>query len=201
MTPVCSQGFLYGQFDGGSLKCIDMQTGFTNWASASTTFNRGGTILVDNTLVSLTENGWLVLAEAKTNAYVELGRFLAIPNAAYNSSYNKCWNSPAVCDGRIYVRSTAYAACFDLSIPDLKLDPPSLVAPGQMEVTVRTVTGSPVSAERMGNIGLWTSPDLGVPLLQWSKLGNTPVLSNGVVLFQGIDMGVTERRYFVIHEP
>jgi outer membrane protein assembly factor BamB len=122
MTPVAYQGYLYGQFgiqqfDANTttqLKCIDMATGAVKWSTNN--FGHGGTLLVDNHLLIITERGDLVLANPNPNAYTEMGRFLAIPG--YNGDNNKCWTAPAVADGRVYVRSTAWGACFDLSVPD-----------------------------------------------------------------------------------
>jgi hypothetical protein len=123
MTPVCYQGYIYGQFGTAVsscyLECIDMRTGELKWATYN--FGMGGTLLVDNHLLILTEYGDLVLAEANPSAYTEVARFQAIPDY---SAYNRCWNSPAVADGRVYVRSTSYGAVFDLSVNDT---PPSLV--------------------------------------------------------------------------
>ena len=122
MTPVCYQGYLYGQFGTAVstpyLDCIDMQTGEIKWSVYG--FGLGGTLLVDNHLLILTADGNLVLAEPNSTAYTEVARFQAIPGY---SSANRCWNSPAVADGRVYVRSTAYGACFDLSV---NVSPPSL---------------------------------------------------------------------------
>ena len=60
MTPVCYQGFLYGQFGiqsfdspSAQLKCIEMRTGTVKWSV--TGFGRGATILVDDHILSVTE--------------------------------------------------------------------------------------------------------------------------------------------------
>src|SRR5204863_3915285 len=129
MTPVARDGFLYGQFGiqsfdsvNAQLKCVEMRTGVVKWSVNG--FGRCATLLVDDQLVSLTERGDLVLVKPATNAYTELARFTAIPN--YSDPTNKCWNAPAVSDGHVYVRSTAFVANFDLSVPALKFDPPRL---------------------------------------------------------------------------
>src|SRR6185503_17939548 len=115
MTPVAREGFLYGEVGSESynsqLKCIDVRTGAVKWSAPG--FGRGATVLVDDHLVPVTEFGQLVLVKPMTNAYTELARFTAIPG--YHDFTNKCWNAPAVSDGRLFVRSTAFVACFDLS--------------------------------------------------------------------------------------
>src|SRR5205814_336152 len=141
MTPVAYQGFLYGQFGiqtfdspNAQLKCIDMRTGTVKWSVDG--YGRCGTLLVDNNLLVLTERGELVLVIPNPNSYTEVGRFLAIPG--YFGDTNKCWNSPAVADGRVYVRSTSFGACFDFSIPNLKFDTPRRLTANRVQLTVRT---------------------------------------------------------------
>src|SRR4030095_6834442 len=97
MTPIAYQGFLYGQFGvqssdspSAQLKCVDMLTGAVKWSADG--FGRAATLLVDGQVVAVTERGSLVLARADTNSYVELGRFLAIPN--YFADTNKCSKPP-----------------------------------------------------------------------------------------------------------
>jgi len=206
MTPVAFQGFLYGefgiqQFDGTprtQLKCIEMRTGAVKWSVDN--FGHGGLVLADNNLVVVTEPGELVLVQPNTNSYVELGRFLAIPN--YNGDTNKCWNSPAVADGRVYVRSTAFGACFDLSMPPLlKLDPPSRTPPNKFQLTIRTIDGTPIDSNRLAAMELHASTNLAQSLSSWPKLTNNLLLSNGVANVTNIDGSFSRARFFIISEP
>ena len=203
MTPVCSQGFLYGQFGvlqfdspTAQLKCIDMRTGAVKWSADG--FGRSGTLLVDNHLLSTTEKGQLVLSQPNTNAYAELGRFLAIPS--YSDPTNKCWNVPAVADGRVYVRSTAYVAAFDFSVPDLKLDLPRLVAADKLELTIRTVTGAPVDSNRLSGMEVRTTGNLAPGFTQWNPLTNRLVLTNGVVRIGDVDSGAQPSGFYNVRE-
>ncbi len=204
MTPVAFQGFLYGQFGVGGfdspsaqLDCIDMRTGAMKWSAGG--FGRGGTLLVDNLLLALTETGCLVLAQPNTNAYTELGRFLAIPN--YYPDTNKCCNSPAVADGRVYVRSTSSGACYDLSVPDLKLDPPQPLAANKFQLTVRTSNGTAMNSNRVATLEVRASTNLALLPSVWPKLTNNLVLTNGVVLVTNLDGTVSSRRFFITSEP
>jgi outer membrane protein assembly factor BamB len=204
MTPVCYQGFLYGQFGVGSfdsvnaqLKCVEMRTGAVKWSAPN--FGRGATILADNHLLSITERGQLVLIRPNTNAYTELGRFLAIPN--YSDPTNKCWNSPAVSDGRVFVRSTAFAACYDLSVPALKLDAPEFVAPDTLRLTVRTVNGSAVDSNRVGSIEVRAATNVAQPAAEWSPLTNSLMLTNGVLRMDNVDASMQPWRFFNVNEP
>jgi hypothetical protein len=118
MTPVIYQGYLYGQFGtttyvASPLNCIELETGNLMWSTNN--FGMGGTILVNNYLLTLTEDGQLVLSVPNPSAYTELARFRAFQFTA--DSPGKCWNSPAYSNGRIYARSTTGGICVDVSVP------------------------------------------------------------------------------------
>jgi outer membrane protein assembly factor BamB len=203
MTPVCHDGFLYGQFGvqsfdsvNAQLKCVEMRTGIVKWSING--FGRGATLLVDGGLLVLTEKGELVLANVNTNAYVEVARCLAIP--FWNSATNKCWNSPAVCDGRVFVRSTSTVACYDFSSPALKLEVLQPISPGRLQLMIRTVNGAPVSADRFASVDLLASDDFAQPLANWTRLTNPMVLTNGVIRIDGVDSDVRQQRFFIVGE-
>jgi hypothetical protein len=180
MTPVCHHGYLYGHFGASGFapfKCISMETGAERWSIDG--FGRSGTLLVNDHIVALTEDGMLVLVQPTPEAYVELGRFQAVTG--------KCWNSPAVCDGRVYVRSTSLAACYDLSTSKLKLERPRLLDGGGLELTITTANGSPLSTNRLPGIGVLATSSLEVPVAQWTKLTNALVLTNGSVHVAPLD--------------
>jgi hypothetical protein len=178
------------------LKCIDLRTGEVKWSVND--FGRGAAVLVNNHVVSLTEKGELVLVKADPSAYTEVARFLAIPN--YNGDTNKCWNGPAVSDGRIYLRSTYSVACFDFSVPALRLDLPQRVAPDRLQLTLRTVNGSPLASNRLAGLEVRTTTNLAQEVSDWPKLTNTLVLSNGVAVTEFEDVPGPER-YFILAEP
>ncbi len=205
MTPIACQGYLFGVFGiqfydftpATQLKCIDMRTGEVKWSVDN--FGHGGTMLVDNNLVVITEMGDLVLVKPDPNVYTELGRFQAIPG--YNQDTNKCWNSPAIADGRVYVRSTSFLACYDLSVPNLKLDPPQLAAANKFQLTARTSNGSAIDSNRFARIEFHTSTNPALPLTQWTRLTNGIVLTNGTVRATNVDARGFNRRFFIVSEP
>jgi outer membrane protein assembly factor BamB len=203
MTPVARDGFLYGQFGiqsfdsvNAQLKCVEMRTGLVKWSVDG--FGRCATLLVDDNLVSLTERGDLVLVKPVTNAYTELARFKAIPN--YHDFTNKCWNAPAVSDGRLYIRSTAFVASFDLSVPSLKFDVPRLAAPNAIDLAIRTVTGAPLSSNRFTNLEVRATANPSLAVTQWNKLTNSLVLTSGVVRVTNVLTGTNSQRYFIVNE-
>lgn len=204
MTPVVHDGFLYGQFGiqtfdsaNAQLTCVEMRTGVVKWRTAG--FGRCMTVLVDDHLVSLTERGDLVLVKPATNAYTELARFRAIPN--YHDFTNKCWNGPAVQDGRLFVRSSAFVALFDLSEPALKLDGPTFVAPDRFDLSIVTANGAPVASSRLTNIEVRATADLGLAFTQWNRLTNPLVLTGGVIRLQNVGTGTESQRFFNVGEP
>jgi hypothetical protein len=109
-TPVCKDGYLYGmmtfkKFATGPLKCVELKTGTVKWEQPG--FGAGNVVLAGNTLVALADDGQVTLVEATPLEYKELGRTKAIQG--------KCWSTPALSNGRLYVRSTKETACLDLA--------------------------------------------------------------------------------------
>ncbi len=199
MTPVCHNGFLYGPFGSAAnspLKCIEMATGTQKWSVNN--FGRGEVLLVNSQILGLTERGALVLIEPNPNAYTELARFQAIQG--FSSDANKCWNAPAVADGRVYVRSTANAAAYDLSVPDLKLDSPQIGPANQLQFTLRTTSGTPVNTNRLTTLEVRATTNLSLAPASWPKLTNALVWTNGVVQLTNVDAG-SGQRFFIVSEP
>jgi outer membrane protein assembly factor BamB len=109
-TPVCKGGYLYGMFSfkkfaTGPLKCVELATGKVQWEQPG--FGAGNVILVNEQLLALTDFGELVVVAAKPDAYQEVARAKVVTG--------KCWSTPAVSGGRIYVRSTKEGVCLDVS--------------------------------------------------------------------------------------
>jgi len=200
MTPVVHEGFLYGPFGiqifdtvNAQLKCVELRTGNVKWSVNG--FGRAASLLFDQHLLTLTERGQLVLSRPDTNAHVELNRFQAIPG--YSDPTNKCWNMPAIADGRVYVRSSAFVAAFDMSIASLRLDPPQMPSPGQWRVTARTVDGTDIASNRVKSLSLRMGTNLTHPVSQWTSLTNG-VLTNGRLRYENLPAGPA--RYFILNE-
>lgn len=108
-TPVLKDGYLYGMFSFkkygvGPMKCVELATGAVKWEQPG--FGAGQVILVGDKVLALADDGQLVVVQADPSGYKELARFQAVAG--------KCWSSPALSNGRIYVRSTKEGACFEL---------------------------------------------------------------------------------------
>lgn len=106
-TPVAKDGFVYGLFGHASygkapLACVELATGEEKWSQAG--FGPGGVILAGGQLIVLADDGELVKAKASPGSYTELGRFDALDG--------KCWSTPALSGGKLFVRSTTERACY-----------------------------------------------------------------------------------------
>lgn len=199
MTPVCHNGFIYGQFGDKNyvtspLNCIEMETGAVRWSTNN--FGQGGAILVDNTLLTLTEAGELVLSRPDPDAYTELARY---PAFTFTSAQpGKCWNSPAVADGRIYARSTRGGVAIDVSVPPLRMLAPQRTAGNRLRLWIGTTTGAAIDASRLAGMEVRHTVNPALPLAAWPKLTNTLVLSGAQVRVDDVDDGPT--RYFLAAE-
>ena len=101
---VYHEGHCYG-FDGNRLACMDAATGERLWRGP----RHGGQVLLIaemGMLLVLNEAGEVVLVQAAPDEYHEIAKFKAIDG--------KTWNHPVVAHGRLFVRNSDEAACFEL---------------------------------------------------------------------------------------
>ena len=108
-TPVQKDGYLYGmisykKFGTGPLKCVDVKSGAVKWEQPG--FGAGNVVLAGDYLIALSDAGDVVIVKASPESYQELARTKAVQG--------KCWSTPALSNGRLYVRSTKEGACLDL---------------------------------------------------------------------------------------
>jgi len=135
-TPVLNNGYLYGiygqQGPGVSLRCIDFTTGATMWRQSGVGTG-GGVLFVTGHVLVLTEDGNLLLVKPDAAAYAEVARYRALDGLS-NSIPGlevRCWNVPAISDGRIYVRSTTEAVCLDVAVATPPTNRPPLAPANQ----------------------------------------------------------------------
>ncbi len=103
-SPVADdRGNLYG-LDEGVLVCLDPETGGRKWRGSR--YDHGQLLRAGGLLLIQAEDGDLALAEANGERFRELGRFPALGGHT--------WNTPALADGRAYVRNDQVMACYDL---------------------------------------------------------------------------------------
>lgn len=99
-SPVVIGGHVYGvDAQGGDrdskLKCLDLKTGKVVWQSPAA--STGSLIAADGKLIWLTGAGELVVVEATPAGYRELARAQV--------TGGKCWTSPVLANGKVYVRN------------------------------------------------------------------------------------------------
>ncbi len=197
-TPVHYQGFLYGLYGAASpgqnpLKCVNIMTGEEVWSHSG--FGPGGVLLVDGTLMVLSDKGVLVLVEPDPTQYKEIARTQAVTG--------KSWNVPAVSNGRVYVRSINEAACLDLSVPapkPLTVQDPIRLADGSVRFDIAPTDGVAIDASRLGAIEVFTTTNLSTGPTSWFRLSAPLFLTNGVVRWEDATLGNTPERYFRVQE-
>jgi outer membrane protein assembly factor BamB len=107
-TPVLKDGFMYGMFQfkeygKGPVKCVELATGEVKWTKEG--FGPGHVILIGNEVVALSDAGEIVRFSATSKEYKEVSRQKVLDG--------KCWTTPSVSGGRLFVRSTKEAACLE----------------------------------------------------------------------------------------
>src|SRR5262249_1263606 len=97
---------LYG-FDGQFLTCVNLEDGKRKWKARG--YGNGQVLLLadQNLLLVLSETGFVALVEAVPGSHKEFGRFQALSG--------KTWNHPVVAHGKLFVRNSEEAACFQLN--------------------------------------------------------------------------------------
>lgn len=107
-TPVVKDGYMYGMFQfkeygKGPVKCVNIATGEVKWTKEG--FGPGHVVLMGNEVVALSDAGEIVRFAAEPSAYKELSRQKVLEG--------KCWTTPSISGGRLFVRSTKEAACLE----------------------------------------------------------------------------------------
>lgn len=95
--------YVYG-LDEGMLSCLNLKDGKRLWKQGR--YGYGQMLLVEDKLLILSEEGDVVLVPATPEPPRELARLHAIDG--------KTWNHPVLSRGRLLVRNSDEAACFDL---------------------------------------------------------------------------------------
>jgi outer membrane protein assembly factor BamB len=108
VSPLISGGYVYAV--GGqrvAMRCVDLQTGATRWEQPFGSADYSSPVLADGKLVAVLDNGGsLRLIEATPDQYRELAK---TPMKITR------FTTPAVSDGRVYVRLVDAVACYDLT--------------------------------------------------------------------------------------
>jgi outer membrane protein assembly factor BamB len=200
-TPVIVGGHVYGLFGQGSIsfRCVNATNGVETWPTSgpgapATGFGYGSVIAVGGRVLALTERGTLVLVAPNPAAYTEVGRYRALTNTT-----TKCWNAPAVSNGRIYVRSTLEAVSLDVSVPPLALTA-ATASDDLFRLTIGTTNGAPVDAGRAARVQVLATADPGAAGTNWVQVTNRSVLTNGQIIVDDPLPAGAGRRFYQTRE-
>lgn len=196
-TPVHYKGHLYGMYGQSiiTLKCVNLADGAEKWSLDGFQNDDGSVIVAGDKLLVLKETGDLYLMEPNPAAYTELARLKPLSG--------KCWNVPAVSDGRLYIRSTTEAVCLDVAMkapPPLRL---SSTAPGPASgflLSIRNEDGTPLNSSRAAAIDIFATTDLFTNLGSWENVTASGVFTNGQLLLEDKGSADRSRRFFRIEE-
>lgn len=99
------EGTIYGPDDSKQLRAADLATGKVLWRVPD--FGKGTVILAGKRLIGLSEGGEAIVLEARAEGPIELARAKVIAG--------RCWVSPALANGLLYVRNNdGMLVCLDL---------------------------------------------------------------------------------------
>lgn len=102
-SAVQRDGFVFG-LDEGVLTCLNLETGKRNWKRGR--YGYGQILLVGSHLLILAEDGHIELVKADPEQYEQVAEFQAIEG--------QTWNHPALVRGKLFVRNSEEAACYEL---------------------------------------------------------------------------------------
>ena len=127
---------LFG-FDNATLRCVAVKDGSLCWSQRG--FGKGSLVACEDRLFVLGDQGMLALVEATPEDYREWGRVQALQD--------RCWTSPSLSDGRLYVRNLDTLACYDVSSVELR--PPRSLATGGPGDAESAETEAPATVEEL----------------------------------------------------
>ncbi len=104
---VLHKGHVYG-FDDKIMACVDPATGDRVWKGGRYGYGQLVLLADQDVLLVLSERGDVALVEAKLDGHQELARFHAMDG--------KAWSHPVVAHGKLFVRNSAEAVCYQLSL-------------------------------------------------------------------------------------
>jgi outer membrane protein assembly factor BamB len=107
-SPVIHEGHVYSVGNKAQIVCVELATGKTAWLQRERTGEYASPVVADGKLLHVLDKGFCMI-EASPNAYKLLGK-VAITSV-------RC-TSPAIVQGRLYLRMKDGVACFDLRKPE-----------------------------------------------------------------------------------
>jgi outer membrane protein assembly factor BamB len=106
-SPVRHGEHIYGLDETRDLTCLSLRTGQAVWRQPG--FLKGTLLRVDDHLIVLGEQGKLALIDATPKGYREL--------AKARPFRGRCWTTPVLADGRLFLRDQQQVMCLDVRKP------------------------------------------------------------------------------------
>ena len=161
-------------------------------------------LFVTGHVLVLTEDGNLLLVKPDSAAYNEAARYRALDGSSNSiPGIVRCWNVPAISNGRIYARSTYEAVCLDVGVAaplPLKLFSTLTSGAAPFQLLIGNADGSPLDTNRAANIEVFASTDLTLGLSGWIKLNRSLTLTNGRLSLDDPQSPATAQRFFRVEE-
>ncbi|MBK9137882.1 MAG: PQQ-binding-like beta-propeller repeat protein [Verrucomicrobia bacterium] len=197
-TAVAKDGHVYGLYGqalhySAPLKCVDLATGAEKWSQDG--FGLGATLLVNDRILALTESGEIVVVEPDPTGYRERARFQAVNGRA--------WNSPAIANGRLFVRGTTEMAAYDVSLPapkPLRLGAVERLADSALRFRVTSADGQPITPDRLGQIRVLRAGALAASGSDWQAQPAKLTGRDGAVVVEVAIQSVAAEAYFRVVE-
>lgn len=115
-TPIESDGYLYGSSGyhapEAELRCVEWKTGKVMWSQPG--LGRCSLLLVDNTLVCLSEDGSLRLVKPSPQKYEELAKWELSGTDGKPILPYPSWAAPALSNGLLYLEGANLLVCLRL---------------------------------------------------------------------------------------
>lgn len=115
-TPIEHKGYLYGSSgyhtEEAELRCVEWKTGRMMWSEPN--MGRSSLLLVDDTLVCLSEDGTLRLIKATPERYTELTKWELIGDDGSPLLPPPSWAAPALAHGLLYLEGKNRLVCLKL---------------------------------------------------------------------------------------
>jgi outer membrane protein assembly factor BamB len=115
-TPIEHEGYLYGSSGyhapEAELRCVEWKTGRVMWSEAG--MGRSTLLLVEGTLVCLSEDGTLRLLRASPERYDELAEWELKSSDGSPLLAYPAWTAPALAQGLLYLQGADNLVCLEL---------------------------------------------------------------------------------------
>jgi len=118
-TPIESGGYLYGSSGyhepEAELRCVEWKTGNVIWRKPD--LGRTSLLLIEQTLVCLSEDGTVRLVRATPDRYEELAQWEFLSEDGSPLLRNPAWAAPALSHGLLYIQGPDQLVCLQLIEP------------------------------------------------------------------------------------